>query len=87
MFQRHLLCPSEGLCLLREGPPRPQGSAAWLRLTRWLMAIAELWKVKWHFELGIFELSIKLKMIAEDCVNPSRVHKILSPVTSPGKMG
>lgn len=87
MFQKHLLFPSEGLCLLREGPPCPQGSAAWLCLPHWFMAIAGLWKVKWHFELDIFGLSIKLKMIAEDFVNPSRVHKIPSPVTSPGQMG
>lgn len=87
MFQRHLFCPSEGLCLLRKGPPppsraSPQGSAAWLHLPRWLVAIAELWKVKWHFELGIFGLSIKLKMIAEDSVNLSREDGIMQLPTS-----
>lgn len=50
-------------------PASPQGSAAWL------VAIAELWKVKWHFQLGIFGLSIKLKMIIEN------------PVNLPGEMG
>lgn len=63
-------------------PASPQGFTAWLLLPRWLVAIAELWKVKWHFELGIFGLSIKVKMIAEDSVNPSRGDGIMQLPTS-----
>lgn len=82
MLVSHLVCPSEGLWLPREGPPHPQGSTAWLRLPPWLVAIAELWKVKCHSELGIFGLSIKLKMIAEASEDTSMGYGIMQLSTS-----